>query len=264
MMVVYLNVHEVVNGGEKSDSWYTKTMKKETIVTHTKKRFNELVTFLRGKPGVRAIFVHGSVARGTIDEWSDIDILVFTLRRTSFIRYVDGRLDMEVDSVCLDHIEERLQHEPSLSYAWSQLQPVYDSEHLAEKIAVKVKSFVRNYRTPKLLLADTYIRLRHLRQKCARGQSDKVLQAALVYSTVLELITAEFGLRNRIPPPAMIAIPMYLKQSFPTAAMKKLVRMSMTGRKSSQNLVTTIDIINAKLAPVMRNFSQYYRAWNKR
>jgi predicted nucleotidyltransferase len=239
-------------------------MKKETAVTHTKKRFDELIKFLRNKPGVRAIFVHGSIARGTIDEWSDIDVLVVTLRRISFVRYVDGRLDMEVDAVCLDHIEERLRREPSLCHAWSQLQPVYDPEHLGLKINSLVKSFVRTYRTPKFLLADTYIRLRHLRQKCARGQNDKVVQAALVYSTVLELITAEFGLRNRIPPPAMIAVPMYLTQSFPTVAMKKLVRTSMTGKKNSQNLVSTIDLVNAKLAPVMRNFSQYYRAWNKR
>ena len=239
-------------------------MNKQQTITHNQKRFEELVQFLKTKPGIRAIFVHGSIARGDIDEWSDIDVLVVTLRKTSFIRYVDGSLDMEVDAVCLDQVEERLRREPAVCYAWSKLQPAYDPEGLGSTLSATVKQFVRAYETPALLLADTYIRLRHLRQKCARGASNTVVQSALVFSVAQELITAEFGLRNRIPPPSMIAVPVYLQQTFSSPAMKATIRSAVRGAKRPQLFVSTIDQALGRLAPVMRNFPQYYRNWNSR
>ncbi len=239
-------------------------MNKQQTITHTQKRFDELVQFLKTKPGVRAIFIHGSIARGEIDEWSDIDVLVVTLRKTSFIRYVDGRLDMEVDAVCLDQVEERLRREPAICYAWSNLQAVYDPENLGATISATVKQCVREYETPKLFLADTYIRLRHLRQKCARGTFDTVVQSALTFTVAQELIAAEFGLRNRILPPAMIIVPMYFQQTFSSPAMKTIIRSAVKGTKRSQLFVSTIDHMLARLAPVMRNFPQYYRNWNNR
>ncbi|TAK95077.1 hypothetical protein EPO05_05200 [Patescibacteria group bacterium] len=231
------------------------------IPLHLQVRLNDVVARERRKPTTQAIFVGGSMARGTADKFSDIDVLVLTTGQPRFIRYYDRNLDIEVETVTLASMKKKLAADPATWYAWQNLKPLFDPSGQSLAIRRLLKSFQAQYCTPDQIRGDQYIRLRHWRQKCLRSLSDAAKARALVSAAMIDICRSQFALRNVIIPPTAQILSVSLDHAALPKPLKRLMKESLLKGLAPRRLVPTIEALLPKLQPVMRRYHKFYRPW---
>lgn len=234
-----------------------------TIILPPKLRsvFNEVIERLRKKSSTRAIFVGGSIARGTADAYSDIDLLIITRGQVPYVRFYDGNLDIEIESVRLTDVRSKLKKDPASWHALIGYRPLYDPEGIAPSFRNILQTFVRRYHTDPTHLGDLFIRLRSLRQKARRPTNGRVAETILAQTILQELIDYHYAIRNRIVPRQMKLLATAWDDRKLPPAVRKFISLSARGALRTHHLVLSTDVALRKLKPTMRRFRTYYRPW---
>lgn len=212
---------------------------------------------------IRAVFITGSVARGTATKLSDIDLVHIVRRPRPYVRYFSGQTHIEVLSLTFEEITKHLRQQPITLFSLWELRSLYDPEHLYLIIKKLLRTWRKKFHVEPKTRGDLYITLDHIQRKIisAKKAGDNV--RALFFAIVgLEPILAGFFAANNvlIPPASEMIelLPMIKKKP---AHFDRSVKTIIQGsnREKIQGTLGLLNFIVPRLRPAMRYFPRNYR-----
>ncbi len=200
-------------------AWYTASMRYENNV-HAGPLAKALKTveqkYARER-NIRAVFVVGSVARGTATGLSDIDLIHIVRRPRRYIRYFVGKTHIEVTSLTLRELPDRLRSQPVSYFSFREMLPLYDPEGLYRPVMRRLKVWRSRYHVDAKTQGDLYIILDHIQRKIISAQKSRNNARALFFSSVglEQTLAGFFAFNDLLIPPAgeMMALLPTIKKS---------------------------------------------------
>jgi predicted nucleotidyltransferase len=230
-----------------------------------KKLLDQVVARYQRDRNVRAIFALGSIARGDANAFSDIDLLVIVKKPVKYVRYNAKGTHVEVDSVEIRSLLNKLKADPIQAHILSDRLPVYDPERLEPKIDAIVSRFKKLYRAPDVVKADLFIQLTHhkLKMQSALSRND-LKRAAFFASTSLEkCVAATYAINDSIARPAYQILRFYSELPKKPVGFEGLLKSATLGRPRERvvAVIRWIDFILPHVGPAIKKFSTFYKPW---
>jgi len=214
---------------------------------------------------VRAVFVGGSLARGTANKFSDVDLVLVTKKPRAYVRYHHKGIHLEVDSLTLPELKQRLQNRPIDYYSFRDIKALHDPEVLLLRIQRVLKNFVRQYKAPMLAKADLYIQLFHYQAKfrSAALLGKPALGNILSLEAAPRCFEALALINNVIPPPLKGFREVAKKFRIKPAGLDRMIGKVVSG-SAKERVAACSSLINfllPKLESAIKKFTKFYRPW---
>ena len=168
---------------------------------------SEFVSRMRKEKGVEAIFLVGSVARGSHSGRSDVDLYIIADAPKPFESTVKEGIVMEIHRETLSQIEEKIENSPMVLYSLSESKALYDPKGAVKTLKELALAKLREFKVDekevfkvKYWLSTT---ARKIEDSLDRGDYSR---AGFYASTVLWKVVEGLYLQNNLPvPPATLA-----------------------------------------------------------
>jgi predicted nucleotidyltransferase len=110
-----------------------------------KKIVEEELNELRKNPKVVSILLYGSIARGTANKTSDVDIEIVWLGKYQDLHHFRYGIKVDTEYWPRDTLLRRVKKYPFLSYPYLEEKILYDPTGFARRIKVKLRKYFKEH-----------------------------------------------------------------------------------------------------------------------
>jgi len=230
-----------------------------------RKLLDGIVDRYRDDKNVRAVLIGGSVARGEASGLSDFDIFLLVKEKTGYIRYHTGGIFIEVDSLTLSEVKQRLKATPEAYFSLIESKALWDPQGLHQKVIDLAEAFRESYKVTELMKADLFIKSVNCCNKLTSAL-DKKDSFLIAYHTALSLdvfYPALFALAGRITPPMTHAWKFAPKLKHIPLEYARFRRAFGAGRvgHSGRLMLKMMEKLTISLEPSIHKFKKFYKEW---